>query len=316
MNIEEIRKLVPDGGREVRVVSGGLEIRAEDDGQPGWALAGHAAVFDQETVIWNMWRESIAPGAFDDVLDDDVRHLINHDPNLVMARTKSGTLSLEQDEVGLAYEAQLNPNDPDAVSAREKVLRGDVDQSSFAFIVAESSWEDEDADDGTLPHRRITKMSRLYDTSTVTYPAYEGADSGIRSAAIDALGSAQGLDASVKLRLLRAFEEAGDDVATLLSAISEFERVVREAQQGPEDGGDPDPAEAGPEGGEPDEGAAVDGAPAEPGPADEDDAEDDVAEPTPEGDDDGPTESEAERFEREATERRHARRQALMTTKE
>jgi phage head maturation protease len=47
--------------------------------------------------------EEIAPGAFDDCLNDD--DSFNHDPNYILARSKEGkgTLKLEVDATGLKY---------------------------------------------------------------------------------------------------------------------------------------------------------------------------------------------------------------------
>jgi phage head maturation protease len=50
-------------------------------------IEGYAAVFNQEFVLYEdeAYRviEIIAPGAFADVMNDDVRGLFNHDPNQV-----------------------------------------------------------------------------------------------------------------------------------------------------------------------------------------------------------------------------------------
>lgn len=71
------------------------------------------------------------PGAFDDVLEDDVRGLFNHDPNFILGRSKAGTLSLSVDETGLKYDiiAPDNPTIRDLVIAPLK--RGDITQSSL-----------------------------------------------------------------------------------------------------------------------------------------------------------------------------------------
>src|SRR5690606_29136668 len=107
-------------------------------------ISGHAAVFD--TLSEPMWgfREKIAPGAFDDVLEDDVRALFNHDPNFILGRTRSGTLKIAVDMRGLQYE--IDP--PDTQPARDLIVsmeRGDVSQSSFAFIVAEDDWDEDES---------------------------------------------------------------------------------------------------------------------------------------------------------------------------
>lgn len=165
-------------GIERRIHTGvGIELRKKSETNQAVILRGYAAKF--EVLSEPMWgfRERIAKGAFDDVLGDDVRALFNHDASHVLGRTKSGTLSIAQDDTGLAYEVEL----PDTNSARDliKVIeRGDVDQSSFAFTVEKDTWTEDE--DGRII-RTIEKMKRLYDVSPVTYPAYPDATVGIRS---------------------------------------------------------------------------------------------------------------------------------------
>lgn len=152
-----------------------LEIRDADDGNV--TVEGYAAIFNEETVIGGQWREQIAQGAFRDAIGrDDVVFLINH-AGLPLARTRSGTLELSEDDHGLRIRAQLDPTDPDVRSIIPKMKRGDLDKMSFAFIPTRQSWSDEDQ----MPRRTI-EAAELYDVSVVTTPAYEGTEIGIRSA--------------------------------------------------------------------------------------------------------------------------------------
>lgn len=128
------------------------------------------------------FREIIKPGAFDDVLEDDVRALFNHDPNFILGRRSAGTLALSVDGKGLRYDITA----PDTQTIRDLVLaplsRGDISQSSFAFRVARDG-EDWYQDEDGVVVREISKISRLLDVSPVTYPAYQEADSAVRSLA-------------------------------------------------------------------------------------------------------------------------------------
>lgn len=163
--------------RETRL--GTVEWEARDDAAP--AIAGYAAVFSTETVIAGLFREQVAPGAFDAALKrDDVRALWNHDPNYVLGRTSADTLRLSVDKRGLRYE--LAP--PDTQWARDlmtSIRRGDVTQSSFAFRVAKEEWE-EPTRDHPLPLRTIREVE-LFDVSPVTYPAYDATSVAARDAA-------------------------------------------------------------------------------------------------------------------------------------
>jgi HK97 family phage prohead protease len=152
---------------ERRFVSHIVEYREENEG----TIEGIASEVEKFYDL-GMFEERIAKGAFDGVLKDDVRALFNHDPNLVLARTKSKTLEMFTDEKGnLAYRFKT-PNRSYAKDLEDAVKSGDVDQSSFAFRVAEEKWEwREDNKDLKKDRRTITRFEKLYDVSPVTYPA-------------------------------------------------------------------------------------------------------------------------------------------------
>lgn len=158
-----------------REVRGGIpaEIRAESD---GIKVSGHAAVFNQQADIAGAFREVIEPGAFRNAIGrDDVVFLINHD-GLPLARTRSGTLKLSEDDTGLRMETTLDPQDPDVMSIVGKMKRGDLDKMSFAFRAVKETW-----DDTQEPPLRTIHEAELFDVSIVTSPAYDGTEIGLRS---------------------------------------------------------------------------------------------------------------------------------------
>ena len=120
--------------KEIRTVEVPVEVRAADDGSV--KVEGYAAVFDEETNIGDVFREVIRKGAFRNALErkDDVAFLINHG-GLPLARTRSGTLELEEDERGLKVRSTLDGTDPDVARIVPKMRRGDLDKMSFAFSV-------------------------------------------------------------------------------------------------------------------------------------------------------------------------------------
>jgi uncharacterized protein len=158
-----------------REIRGGIAAEIRADGKE-IRVAGYAAVFNQVTDIGGMFREIIAPGAFDEAIGrDDVVFLINHD-GLPLARTRSGTLKLSQDSKGLRMETVLDATDPDVQSIVPKMKRGDLDKMSFAFWPEVQEWDES----GDVPVRTIRKAS-LHDVSIVTTPAYDGTSIGLRS---------------------------------------------------------------------------------------------------------------------------------------
>jgi len=138
--------------------------------------SGYGAVFSSNSEDLGGFIERIAPGAFDNALNDDVRALFNHDPSLILGRTVSGTLSLSVDERGLKYDIDM-PDTTYANDLRESLKRGDVDQSSFGFTVKNDSWDEVD---GQLV-RTILEVNQLFDVSPVTYPAYPDTAAAVRS---------------------------------------------------------------------------------------------------------------------------------------
>jgi HK97 family phage prohead protease len=152
--------------REVRKLAK-LEVRATPDG--GATLEGYATVYNFAYDLGGGpsqggFTEIIASGAAAKSAGEaDVRLLVNHD-GIPLARTKSGTMTLQSDDIGLRVTAQLDPTNPMAASLRSAMERGDMDQMSFAFKVIRDSW------DAQYDVRTIHEV-RLYDVSVVTYPA-------------------------------------------------------------------------------------------------------------------------------------------------
>ena len=70
------------------------EVGAENRDNEPTHIIGYGSVFNSKSEVMWGFREIIMPGAFDDVLEDDVRGLFNHDPNFILGRSKAGTLSL------------------------------------------------------------------------------------------------------------------------------------------------------------------------------------------------------------------------------
>lgn len=142
-----------------------FEYRETDD--ESGALEGYAAVFDQETELFDGFYEVVRRSAFDRTIENgfDTRALFNHDDNIVLGRIKAGTLSLSTDDHGL--KVRIKPPQS-AAGVVESIKRGDIDQMSFGFV----SIKDEvtSRSDGT--RLRELKEVKLYDVSPVTFPAY------------------------------------------------------------------------------------------------------------------------------------------------
>lgn len=168
-------------GAEVRSLNEIVEQRAYDGelkaAVEGRTVEGYASVFNSMSEDLGGFREIILPGAFSEVLDNDVRALYNHDSNYLLARTTSGTLELKEDDKGLYYRFEM-PNTSYGNDMLELFRRGDLSQSSFGFTVEKDSWRMEDGQHV----RYIERVGSLFDVSPVVFPAYNQASSGLRSA--------------------------------------------------------------------------------------------------------------------------------------
>ena len=162
---------------EVRKSSGVIEqreFRMESMEHNGDVVRGYAAVYDSDSEFMGYY-EQIEKGAFDDVMNDDVRAYYNHDENYLLGRVSSGTLRIGTDKRGLYYEVDL-PNTTYANDLVELMKRGDINQSSFAFLIGQDRWEERDG----KTYRIIEKVSRLIDVSPVAMPAYQMATSELK----------------------------------------------------------------------------------------------------------------------------------------
>lgn len=148
---------------EKRITTSKVE-RAADESE-GKIIGMASRVGTPYNMGW--FDEVIEPGAFDETLTDDVRVLYNHNDDMVLGRTKSGTAKVFLDGAGnLMYEYKT-PNRSYAKDLEDAIQTGDVDQSSFAFIIEEEEWDKQ----GDRELRKIKKIGQLFDVSPVTYPA-------------------------------------------------------------------------------------------------------------------------------------------------
>lgn len=156
-------------GRLLEARSRPIELRLTDDGDP--ILDGYATVYEHGYDVaggppWG-WTETIATGAATkSVLErDDVRLLFDHE-GIPLARTRSRTLELDSDDVGLHVTTPqgLDRQSPLVQSIASAMSRGDLDEMSFAFQVLRQEWN------ADYTERRILEV-KLFDVSVVTYPA-------------------------------------------------------------------------------------------------------------------------------------------------
>ena len=148
-------------------------VRQIEDRPGEVRVEGYAVKWDDVAELW-WWTESFRQGAFADVIGDeaDIRFLLSH-RGLAIARTTNRTLEFWEDETGLGLRATLNvEQDPDAQRAAAKIERRDVTGLSVGFSMnggeVLTSWDEEGNE-----HDTIIKVGEFFETSLVTFPAYE-----------------------------------------------------------------------------------------------------------------------------------------------
>lgn len=171
-----------------------FEMRTENTEEHGDHIVGMPIVFGQRTNL----------GYFDEVIDQhaldstdlrDVRFLVNHDTSKIpLARSRNNnansTMQMEVTEEGMNIRVDLDTeNNSEARNLYSAIKRGDISGMSFAFLVDGDAWTDLESDH---PTRTITSISRVFEVSAVTFPAYEATSISARDdlAALESARSA------------------------------------------------------------------------------------------------------------------------------
>lgn len=150
-----------------------------DEAKP--IIVGYAIVWDAISEVIHErgkppFRETIRRGAFTKSLETaDVKALYDHNTGTIpLGRNKSGTLRLEEDDIGLRVE--IDP--PDTTLGRDIVVslrRGDLDKMSFGFYAIKDEFRD--TEDGLL---RELIEGDIFDVSVVVEPAYPDTSVAVR----------------------------------------------------------------------------------------------------------------------------------------
>jgi HK97 family phage prohead protease len=185
-----------------------FEMRTENTEEHGDHIVGMPIVFGQRTNL-GYFDEVIDQHALDNTDLRDVRFLVNHDTSKIpLARSRNNnansTMQMEVTKEGMNIRVDLDTeNNSEARNLYSAIKRGDISGMSFAFLVDGDAWEDLESDH---PLRTITSISRVFEVSAVTFPAYEATSISARDdlaaleSARSALESAQRAEKLEKLR--------------------------------------------------------------------------------------------------------------------
>jgi HK97 family phage prohead protease len=214
LNKDERQQMTTTVERRVNTVE--FDVRAGEASSDGMSFTGYAAVFNSPSEPLP-FTEVIREGAFKRSLKarNEIKLFMNHNTDVVLGSTRSGTLQLSEDSRGLLAQAQL----PDTSAGRDlSVLmqRGDVSSMSFGFSVPPKgdSWSSDGA-------TRELNQVRLHEVSIVTgFPAYEATTASVRSLDILAQRTAVDVDAlSDAILRLEAGETLDDAHADLIGEV-------------------------------------------------------------------------------------------------
>mgnify|MGYP003149347153 CR=1 FL=1 len=189
------------------------DVEQKDDEDGLISFAGYASVFEHSYPVNDMrgtYLENVARGAFTKTLQekDDVKLLVNHE-GIPLARTKSQTLNLVEDDKGLRVEAKLDPTNPKVAEVSSAMKRDDLNEMSFAFQAVKDEFN-EAGDERTI------REAKLYDVSVVTTPASDATVAKIRGVDLPALEKA--------LVEARSDEQVNADV--ILSTIEQLQDLL------------------------------------------------------------------------------------------
>lgn len=182
----------PNVNTEVR--SYALEIRAT----PAGKVEGYAAVYDSWSEDLGGFVERLQTGSLDKAVKNstDIVARYNHNRDLMLGRTSSGTLEVWTDSKGMGFRVAL-PRTTFARDLLEQIERGDVRGASFEFSGAESHWEKH----GNLDRRTILSVERVHDVGPCPDPAYR--DTSVAKRSLDAFRENAPRPDEVKARLRR-----------------------------------------------------------------------------------------------------------------
>lgn len=151
-------------------------------------VGGHASTTEDPYEMYDMfgaYTEVVSQGAFAATLATAplVEFTVNHGAGggLPMAHTRNDTLELTEDEVGLRYDAYVDPKRADVKVMLAALSRGDLAEASFKFRIDAGLWSPD------WTQFRIDKADlNRGDVSAVNFGANPNATSGVRAAATPA----------------------------------------------------------------------------------------------------------------------------------
>lgn len=148
------------------------EIRQATDDNKNVEIEGYIAKFDTITELWEGYFETIDRNAFNDAIADghNIFLLYHHDWQKPLSSTKTGTLELTVDNIGLRFKATINNALSYGKDVIELIREGLIQGCSFGFNTIEEDFNYNNEKDTVT---RTLKKVILYEGSVLCIPQYE-----------------------------------------------------------------------------------------------------------------------------------------------
>jgi uncharacterized protein len=141
-------------------------------------ISGYAARYNIKTQLQPGLSEVIMPGAFRATISrgDDCIACFDHEPKQILARVRAGTLRLSEDDQGLHFDADVDPEISYVNDLLRNIRSGSIDSCSFGFYADDENFVDDN--DGLL--RQLNAVT-CFDVSPVINPQYSGTSVSARA---------------------------------------------------------------------------------------------------------------------------------------
>lgn len=192
--------------RHIAYFTNKLNYRSENN-QP--VIEGLAVPYEQwSSPIYGMFKEKFRKGAFRSFLanNPDVFALREHNPQHILGRTKSGTLTLTENDEGVFASVSV-PNCSYANDLVESIRRQDIQGMSFYFqsVSDTEKWGREDG----IRTREIQEAT-LTEVTFTACPFYTGTTAHVRSM--------DGMTREEMQEFLKSREDKADKVCNLYAS--------------------------------------------------------------------------------------------------
>ena len=193
-----------------------FEVR-EDGTEPSFLVEGYASTFEPYKLMeidGLDYNERIDEHAFDETDMTDVVYRIDHEGK-VFARSSAGTITLDIDEHGLHQVTDLSKTKAGREHF-EEIKAGLYPQMSFAFTVEADHYDEE------TRTRVVDKVAKIYDISSVAFPANDTTELHIR----DYFNGVIEAEKIAKAERQKAEEERRSDLAKREELKKKIQEVI------------------------------------------------------------------------------------------